>query len=98
MNDNLFLELTIVGAGLNGVSLVYLYLENFIIFEKLNKIGKKDTILEKNYVYWIKKYCFLIYLLMLNVSIQVKKVSPIFLKNMYKIDNKNYNLKEWRVE
>jgi len=47
MNDNLFSELTIVGAGLNGLSLVYLYLENFIIFEKLNKIGEKDTILEK---------------------------------------------------
>ena len=98
MNDNLFSELTIVVAGLNELSLVYLYLENFIIFEKLKKVDEKDTILEKNYVYLIKKYCFLIYLLMLNVSIHVKKVSPIFLKNMNKIDNKNYNLKEWRVE
>ena len=56
MKDNLFLELTIVGARLNGLSLVYLYLENFINFEKLNKIGEKDTMLAKNYAYLIKKY------------------------------------------
>jgi protoporphyrinogen oxidase len=52
MKDNLYPELTILGAGLSGLSLAYHYPGKSTIFEKLDKIGGTARTEEENGFYY----------------------------------------------
>ena len=52
MNNYLYPELTILGAGLSGLSLAYHYPGKSTIFEKLDKIGGTARTEEENGFYY----------------------------------------------